>query len=190
MDYQKCARVLKQNDNILLVTHKNPDGDCMASAAALCSALRRAGKTAYLFPNTQVIKKLRPFVEEYFAPEGFVAEFTVSVDVATEQMFALGFEGEVNLCIDHHPTNSRYAKDSLIRAEKSSCGEVVMRVVKNICGDISKTEANLLYIALFRYPISARRYDTSLQRHIAQPCQCIHPKEPDWTNPLLQNLMI
>jgi len=148
MDYQKCARLLKQKDNILLVTHRNPDGDCMGSAAALCCALRRAGKTAYLYPNPQVIKKLRPFVEPYFAPEGFVAEFTVAVDVATEYMFANGFEGEVDLCIDHHPTNSLYAKQSLIRAEKSSCGEVVMRVVKNICGDISKTEANLLYIAL------------------------------------------
>jgi len=148
MDYQKCAKLLKQKDNILLVTHKNPDGDCMGSAAALCCALRRAGKTAYLYPNSQVIKKLRPFVEEFYATEGFMPEFIVAVDVATEQMFAKGFEGEVDLCIDHHPTNSHYAKQSLVRAEKSSCGEVVMRVVKGICGDISKTEANLLYIAL------------------------------------------
>jgi len=148
MNYRKCTRLLEQADNILLITHKNPDGDCMASAAALCSALRRVGKTAYLYPNSQVIKKLRPFVEEFFAPEDFVADYNVAVDVATEQMFAYGFEGNVDVCIDHHPTNSLYAKESLVRPEKSSCGEVVMHIVKLLCGNITEQEATLLYIAI------------------------------------------
>ena len=148
MNFKECARLLSERDNILLVTHKNPDGDTMGSAAALCSALRRKGKTACLFPNDAVIEKLRPYVEEYFAPSGFVPAYIVSVDVATEKMFARGFEGTVNLCIDHHPTNSHYAPKELIRAERSSCGEIVLELIKALCGSIAKNEATLLYIAV------------------------------------------
>ena len=48
MNYRECANLLKQHDVFLLLTHKNPDGDTVCSAAALCSALRRAGKTVGL----------------------------------------------------------------------------------------------------------------------------------------------
>ena len=92
MNYRECARLLKERDEILLVTHSNPDGDTMCSAAALCSALRRAGKTAYLFPNRAAAKLLLSYTEAYFAPEGFVPAFVAAVDVATEKMFALGCE--------------------------------------------------------------------------------------------------
>ena len=65
MRIDEAASLLARQDGILLVTHFNPDGDTMGSAAALCSALRRMGKTAYLWPNPQVIAKLLPFVERF-----------------------------------------------------------------------------------------------------------------------------
>ncbi len=148
MNYRECANLLRQKDNFLLVTHKNPDGDTMSSAAALCSALRRAGKTAYLYPNPDVIRKLRPYVEPYFAAPDTVSGYCVSVDVATADMFARGFDGKVELCIDHHPTNSHYAPQELIREEKSSCGEIVLDLIKSLCGDVTQDEATLLYIAV------------------------------------------
>ena len=82
MRAEDCARLLREQDRILLVTHRNPDGDTMGSAAALCSALRRSGKTAYLWPNPQVIAKLLPFVERFYAPADFVPSFVTAVDVA------------------------------------------------------------------------------------------------------------
>lgn len=148
MNYKSCADYLRKEDNYLILSHKNPDGDTMGSCAALCSALRRIGKTAYLYPNADVIKKMRPYVEEYYAGDDFAAERIISVDVAAESLFAAGFEGSVDLCIDHHPSNSRYAKKLLLKAEKASCGEIVMELVKQLCGDITKEEADLLYIAV------------------------------------------
>lgn len=148
MNYRSCADFLRKGDNYLIVSHKNPDGDTMGSCAALCSALRRIGKTAYLYPNPDVIKKLRPYVDGFYAGAEFQAEKIVAVDVATEDMFAAGFEGKVDLCIDHHPTNSRYAGKLLLKAEKASCGEIVLELVKSLCGDVTKEEADLLYIAV------------------------------------------
>ena len=148
MNYKSCADYLRKEDNYLILSHKNPDGDTMGSCAALCRALRRIGKTAYLYPNADVIKKMRPYVEKFYAGDDFAAERIISVDVAAESLFAAGFEGSVDLCIDHHPSNSRYAKKLLLKAEKASCGEVVMELVKQLCGDITKEEADLLYIAV------------------------------------------
>ena len=148
MNYKQCAKTLLGHENILILTHKNPDGDTMASAAALCSALRRGGRTACLYVNTQVNDKLRPFVEEFFAPAGYKYKYVVAVDIATEGLLPKGYEGSVNCCIDHHPTNSHYAGAELVRPEKSSCAEVVMELILNINSEITKDEATLLYIGL------------------------------------------
>ncbi len=148
MNYKQCAKTLLGHENILILTHKNPDGDTMASAAALCSALRRGGRTACLYPNPQVNDKLRPFVEKFFAPVGYKYKYVVAVDIATEGLLPKGYEGLVNFCIDHHPTNSHYAGADLVRPEKSSCAEVVMELIQNINTEITKEEATLLYIGL------------------------------------------
>lgn len=148
MNYKQCAKTLLGHENLLILTHRNPDGDTMASAAALCSALRRGGRTACLYHNPQVNDKLRPFVEEYFAPAGYKYKYVVAVDIATEGLLPQGYEGMVNLCIDHHPTNSHYAGADLVRPEKSSCAEVVMELIQNINTEITKKEATLLYIGL------------------------------------------
>ena len=148
MRAEQVAAWLAVRDRFLLVTHRNPDGDTMGSAAALCSALRRCGKTAYLWPNPQVIAKLLPFTEPYSAPADFSPDWVVSVDVATERMFAEGFAGQVDLCIDHHPSNSHYAGEECIDPVRAATGEIVLRIIKTLCGDLTKEEADLLYIAL------------------------------------------
>ena len=38
MTAQECSQLLLSKNNILIITHTNPDGDTLCSAAALCSA--------------------------------------------------------------------------------------------------------------------------------------------------------
>lgn len=148
LNYKSCAKLLLTHEDILIVTHKNPDGDTASCAAALCSALRRGGRRAWVFPNPQLGRKLRPYCEKYFAPEGFKAKYVVSVDVADEKLLCNGFTGEVDLCIDHHPSNTHFAKESFIRGEKASCAEIVMELIQNINADLTQEEATILYIGL------------------------------------------
>ena len=148
MTAQECSQLLLSKNNILIITHTNPDGDTLCSAAALCSALRRAGKRANLFRNPAVTTKYMPHVEKYFAPKSFKSKYIVSVDVATEKMFTEGFDGAIDLCIDHHPTNSHYAKKELVCPDRAACGEIVLAVIKEMCGGITQEEADLLYIAV------------------------------------------
>ena len=143
-----CAKHLLTHEDILIVTHRNPDGDTSASAAALCSALRRGGRRAWLFPNLQMSRKLKRYCEKFFAPEDYKPKYVVAVDAADEKLLCEGFEGKVDLCIDHHPSNTHYAAQSLVRPEKASCAEVVMRIMLEINADLTKEEATLLYIGL------------------------------------------
>ncbi len=150
MKYTECAKLLLEHEAILLVTHKNPDGDTMGSAAALCSALRSKGKVAYLYANPQTSALLRPYAEPFFAPVGSeeMFDFYVAVDVASESQFPKGFELGIDLCIDHHEINTHFAPRELIRPERSSCGEIVLEIVKALNGAPTPQEATLLYIAV------------------------------------------
>ena len=148
MNYKQCAKTLLTHENILIVTHRNPDGDTVASAAALCSALRRAGRTAWLFHNEQIGEKLLRFSGKYFAPADFQPKYTVAVDVADEKLLSRGFEGKVDLCIDHHPTNTHYAAETLVKPEKAACAELVMEVILCMNTELTPAEATLLYIGL------------------------------------------
>lgn len=148
MKTSEAAKLFASKDDFLLLTHRNPDGDTVGSAAALCRALRRAGKTAYLFRNDEITAKYRPFAEPYLAPEGYAGRFTVAVDVAAEKLLPTGFSGKVDFCVDHHPSNTGYAPKSLIAPSKASCGEIVMQLIKALNGSIEPEEADLLYVAV------------------------------------------
>ena len=148
MDYKSCAERLKSHEDILILTHRNPDGDTASCAAALCSALRRAGRRACIFPNRQMSKKLLLFCEQYFAPADFRPQYIVSVDIADEKLFCPGFEGKVDLCIDHHPSNTGFAAESLVMGEKASCAQIVQEIIKEMHSALTPEEATILYVGL------------------------------------------
>ncbi|MBR1660224.1 MAG: DHH family phosphoesterase [Oscillospiraceae bacterium] len=148
MTLNECAALLCAHDDFLILTHTRPDGDTIGSAGALCSALRRAGKTAALYPNPEITEHYLPHVAAYLG-EKREGGYVVSVDVAGEEMFPRGFAGGVDLSIDHHPKNPGFARDGLLLdGGKASCGEIVMEVIEALNGELSAEEADLLYMAL------------------------------------------
>ena len=148
MDYREFAGLLLERDRFLILSHKNPDGDTLGSGAALCSALRRVGKTAYVYPNAQLTPRMEDYVLPYFAPAEYAPACVLAVDIATPSLFPQGFEGHAALCVDHHPTNSFYADHTLLHDEKSSCGEAVLELIEEMTGSVTPQEATLLFIAL------------------------------------------
>lgn len=144
----ECAAWLGEHDDYIIISHRRPDGDTLCSGAALCSALRRAGKRAWCFDNPETTDTYRPFVAPYLAPEGLSPSTLVTVDVASEGLFPAGISTPVPLAIDHHPSNSRFAENLCLDAERSSCGELVMEIIKALCGSMTAGEANLLYAAV------------------------------------------
>ena len=46
IDVKECARLLLEQDDILILTHAHPDGDTLGCGFALCRALLQKGKFA------------------------------------------------------------------------------------------------------------------------------------------------
>ena len=148
MTLNECLDYLNDNDGYLLLTHIRPDGDTLGSAAALCHILRRMGKTAWLYPNPQVTETYAPFVAPYMAPAGYAPARVVAVDLAAENLFPEGFSPRpIELCIDHHPTNSGYARYLLCQPEKASCGEIILQLAQ-AADMLDRETASLLYMAV------------------------------------------
>ena len=148
MTVNECTRLLRENDDFLIVTHARPDGDTLCSAAALCSALRRSGKQARLFPNPEITDNYMPFVGEFLGEGRRAGEYVVSVDLANDNMLPKSFEGKVELSIDHHASNSGYAAHTLLDAEMAACVEIILGLIHELCGELSLREAELLYVAI------------------------------------------
>ena len=143
----ECIETLLGHDHYYIITHVRPDGDTLCSAAALCSALRRKGKTAAMYPNPGTTETYLPLIAPYVGEQG-ENDFIITVDVADVTMFPDGWTGSVDLAIDHHPKNPGYAAASIIDGSTASCGEIVMNLILGMCGTMTKAEANLLYVAV------------------------------------------
>lgn len=152
IDYKQAAALLGGWDNLLILTHRRPDGDTIGCAVGLCALLRQLGKTAWLLPNPDATALFTPYLEGYLAPSGFPYDKVVAVDVATPDLLtdegrAIADRRGVDLCIDHHPSNTGYARASCVEADKAACGEIVYKLVLEL-GTLDTEIAKMLYVAI------------------------------------------
>lgn len=132
IDYRQAAQFLRERDGYLILTHRRPDGDTVGCAVGLCRALRKLGKTAYVLPNEDATALFDPYWGDTLAPAGFVPDTVVSTDIASEGLFpksAEGYKGRVELCLDHHPSNTGFAQYNCVETDKAACGELIYRVI-------------------------------------------------------------
>ena len=150
MTTREAAELLRQKDNILILTHRRPDGDTTGSSAALCQALRQLGKTAYLLRNPDITRLNQVYAEPCWAPEGFQPEFVVSVDIAAKSLFfpaAEAYFDQIGLAIDHHPSFEGFGENRCVDASRAACGEIVYEICCEL-GKISQEVALPLYAAV------------------------------------------
>ena len=151
MTVKETAAFLRQHDNYLILTHKRPDGDTIGCAAALCEGLRALGRTAWICPHTEETHLFTPYLEGRLAPEGYVPETVVSVDIAARSLFTRAGEPwlarGVDLAIDHHPSQAFFAAQTCLDAGRAACGELIYDILAAL-GSITPEMALPLYVAL------------------------------------------
>ena len=102
IDVKECARLLLEQDDILILTHAHPDGDTLGCGFALCRALLQKGKFAYVKNEADIPPKYNYLFDD-IVPMKFTPRFVVAVDVATEGLLgAIQGKYHIDLCIDHH----------------------------------------------------------------------------------------
>lgn len=150
MTAHEAATLLKLQNNILILTHRRPDGDTAGCAAALCLALRGRGKTAYVLPNEDATALIGAYYGAVNAPAGFEPDFVVSVDIASVGLFhdsAKQYADRVDLVIDHHPSNEGFGRENCVDATCAACGELMYDICCQL-GEVTPEIARALYVAV------------------------------------------
>ena len=151
MTVQETASLLQSLDQVLILTHKRPDGDTIGCAAALCLGLRQLGKTAWVLPNEDAHGLFDPYFQGVLAPADFQPQVAVSVDLASQGMLpesAAPWKDNILLCIDHHGSNEGYAQHTLVDPAAAACGEMITKVLTQLGVTITAPIALLLYMAI------------------------------------------
>ena len=129
----------KNNDNFTLICHSNPDGDTLGSGYGLCGALHILGKRARLICDDPasprfdyLLEAVRPELLEFPTEH----EKVVTVDVADVELIGSLKEKypQIDLCIDHHISNTYYAKQTLLDTGAAACAELTWELIKALFG--------------------------------------------------------
>lgn len=162
---KEAADMLRNHDNILILTHISPDGDTLGCAYALKHSLPQ--KKAAVVCDDKLPERLRFICEDADSlspdtlPEDFEPGLIISVDTATAVLAgaygkALAEKGAIDIKIDHHPMSEEFARYNYIDTDASSCGEIILDLVGYL-SPLNKAAAEALYAAIssdtgsFRY---------------------------------------
>ena len=148
---KQVADILAQEDNITILTHFHPDGDTLGSALALLRALRKMGKKVNFLNNDPVHRKYA-YLWAGLKKQDFSEQFVVAVDIATEEL--LGdtlkeqYAGRIDLSIDHHPSNTHFAKATCLEGDSAAAAEIVYYIIKHLGVEMDEQMASCIYTGI------------------------------------------
>ncbi len=123
IDLKQCAALLREHDEFVIISHEHPDGDTLGAAFALAEILKKLGKKRVVKCSDIIPKDFYYMTDSYIADD-VTDPFIVTVDVADQKL--LGdmisiYGGKVNLCIDHHVSNTYYAQNCFVEDRAAAC---------------------------------------------------------------------
>ncbi|MBQ9734767.1 MAG: bifunctional oligoribonuclease/PAP phosphatase NrnA [Clostridia bacterium] len=145
----ELSKKLKKETRVALISHVRPDGDTLGSALALSRALE------YLGINSDVVCD-DPIPSRFFflnsarkIANTLTGEYSALIAIDCADVSRLGkfyenfSEHKNTYVIDHHISNTRYAKTNYIVDNASNC-ENVYALINELGAVIDKETANLL----------------------------------------------
>ena len=149
LNLRQMARFLKKHDNYVILTHASPDGDTLGSAYALYYGLKEIGKTAEVLCPEVIPSKYDYFVRE---TDHIVGEPTViAVDVAAKSLLGSlseKFGDRVDLTIDHHISNTMYARNLYLDSAASATCEIIYELLVKMKVNVNDITAKALYTGI------------------------------------------
>lgn len=149
--FKEIAQAIKKAEKIIILPHKSADGDCLGSAFALKLMLKGLGKkaTVLLEEENPGICGLLYGVEQI---EPFECDAVIAVDCG--DIFRLGKRTKIftqcpeTINIDHHDTNTRFAKYNFVDSKAAATGEIIFRLLEYMNIPLTLQIANNLYAAI------------------------------------------
>ncbi len=148
IEFSQAVAELKNADNILILTHINPDGDTLGSGFALLRSLKKMGKRVRLINGDRIAPKYNYLFED-IEEDDFEEEYIVSVDVAERKLLGDSlsekYGDRVDLSVDHHETSQPFAKKTYCEPHSASCCEIIYLIIKALGVSMDSDIANCIY---------------------------------------------
>jgi phosphoesterase RecJ-like protein len=155
MTITEIASKIKGLKSALIFSHARPDGDTIGSATALRNALISLGINADLVCDSVIPEKYSfvDGVECFLTPDNVTKEYDgfIAVDCSVPSMlqgaYTLFTKNKNTFNIDHHVSNSKYAKYNYV-CDNSSNSENIYELIKELNVDISEEIANSILLGV------------------------------------------
>lgn len=152
---EKIANKLKEAETILLYPHVLMDGDTLGSSIALCIALRKMGKKAYVLIEDDIPGYLLFMEKDYCTSDQNILDapdISISIDCSDIERFVKRKDkfltGKLSICIDHHRTNNFFAELNYIDEFVGATGEIIFHLIQAMGTEIDVEMAEAIYIAI------------------------------------------
>lgn len=169
-DFKDIGAMIESKNSIYIVPHIMMDGDAMGSAAALCRALRKKKKTAWVLTEDKIPDNLM-FLDEGLTTDDAEKiespDLCVLLDCGEESRYpkrkdAVAKSGKI-ICLDHHATSKAVFDMNHIDTEAAATGEIVYDLLCEMKVDMDKDIGEAIFAAIttdtgnFQYSNTTRR---------------------------------
>lgn len=140
-------------NNVLLLTHENPDGDAIGSVVAMYHMLRNLGKKVdAVVPVVPPVYSFMNAINKLATSSDKSYDLAIVLDCATKERIGQN-NGEFSRCkksivIDHHISNTNYGDINHIEAESSSCCQVLYYIFRKFKVKITKEMAEAFVVGV------------------------------------------
>ncbi|HCJ11528.1 MAG: hypothetical protein A2Y14_05550 [Verrucomicrobia bacterium GWF2_51_19] len=136
---------------MLVVGHIRADGDAIGAQIALCRALNAKGFRAKLLVDKDIPHKFLPFIgdtpNEPATSFSYSGEAICAVDCAGKERLSPFFDQAIDVNIDHHNLNPKFATHNYVQTASSTC-ELLAELLLDARWPIDAVSANALYLGI------------------------------------------
>lgn len=168
LSLKQTAKYLKKHDNYVILTHASPDGDTLGSAYALYYGLNEIGKTACVICPDIIPSKYDYFARTTDHVSREVATI-IAVDVADKRLLGSlseEFGDIVDLNIDHHISNTKFAKSLYLDADAAATAQIIFELLNEMRVNINDITAKAIYTGIATDTGSFKYSNVTAKTHI------------------------
>ena len=149
------GKILENAKSVMIFPHVNTDGDALGSAVALCIAMRKAGKTAWVLMEEEIPHYI-DFLDSSCCTRNSECigepDVCICVDCSEEKRLsgraAAYRRGRTKLCIDHHATGEGFGDYYYIDSSEAATAQLIYKLFSEMNWDIGRSEAEHLYVGI------------------------------------------
>lgn len=147
---------LRNSKQLLVTTHRNPDGDAIGSLVAMGQSLAQMGKRVTMYNDSPIpaVYRFLPAVHRVQRCIPKDGEFDTAVVLDCGDIARIGDAATevgrmpVVINIDHHVTNTEFGQLQYIDTEASATAEILWRLLKEMAAPIDRDIATAIYTGI------------------------------------------